>query len=136
MPFTDRADAGRRLAQRLVHLRGGDNVALGLPRGGVPVAFEVALALEVPLDVIVVRKLGVPSQRELAMGAIGEGGVRIINNDINGALYEALGFSPVTVWRWETGRRRPRGDATRAYWTLLTQLERDRARAEGQAVSS
>ena len=82
MPFTDRADAGRRLAQRLMHLRGGDNVVLGLPRGGVPVAFEVAIALDVPLDVIVVRKLGVPSQRELAMGAIGEGGVRIINNEV------------------------------------------------------
>ena len=82
MPFTDRADAGRRLAQRLMHLRGGDSVVLGLPRGGVPVAFEVAMALEVPLDVIVVRKLGVPSQRELAMGAIGEDGVRIVNNEV------------------------------------------------------
>jgi predicted phosphoribosyltransferase len=65
-----------------MHLRGGDNVVLGLPRGGVPVAFEVAAALEAPLDVIIVRKLGVPSQRELAMGAIGEGGVRIINNEV------------------------------------------------------
>ena len=82
MPFTNRADAGRRLAQRLMHLRGGDNVVLGLPRGGVPVAFEVAAALEAPLDVIIVRKLGVPSQRELAMGAIGEGSVRIINNEV------------------------------------------------------
>ncbi len=82
MPFTNRADAGRRLAQRLLHLRGGDNVVLGLPRGGVPVAFEVAAALEAPLDVIIVRKLGVPSQRELAMGAIGEGGVRTINNEV------------------------------------------------------
>ena len=82
MPFANRADAGRRLAQRLLHLRGQDVVVLGLPRGGVPVAYEVALALEAPLDVILVRKLGVPSQRELAMGAIGEGGVRIINNEV------------------------------------------------------
>ena len=82
MPFMNRADAGRRLAQRLLHLRGQEVVVLGLPRGGVPVASEVALALEAPLDVILVRKLGVPSQRELAMGAIGEGGVRIINNEV------------------------------------------------------
>ena len=76
--FVDRVDAGRQLGQRLQHLRGEDVVVLGLPRGGVPVAAEVALALEAPLDVIMVRKLGVPSQPELAMGAIGEGGVRIL----------------------------------------------------------
>jgi putative phosphoribosyl transferase len=79
--FDDRADAGRRLAQRLEHLRGGC-VVVGLPRGGVVVAAEVARALDVPLDVIVVRKLGVPFQPELAMGAIGEGGVRVVNADI------------------------------------------------------
>ena len=77
--FADRVDAGRRLAERLEHLRGRDVVVLGLPRGGVPVAFEVAEALDAPLDVIVVRKLGVPSQPELAMGAIGEGGVRVLD---------------------------------------------------------
>lgn len=82
MPFADRVDAGRRLAQRLVHLRGGDNVVLGLPRGGVPVAFEIAEVLGAPLDVIIVRKLGVPSQRELAMGALGEGGVTIVNDEV------------------------------------------------------
>jgi putative phosphoribosyl transferase len=76
--FVDRADAGRRLGQRLHHLQGSDVVVLGLPRGGVRVAAEVAAALGAPLDVIVVRKLGVPSQPELAMGAIGEGGVRIL----------------------------------------------------------
>ncbi|MGH3896879.1 MAG: phosphoribosyltransferase [Pseudonocardiaceae bacterium] len=76
--FVDRGDAGRRLGQRLQHLRGEDVVILGLPRGGVPVAAEVALALGAPLDVIVVRKLGVPLQPELAMGAIGEGGVRVL----------------------------------------------------------
>ncbi len=76
--FVDRVDAGRRLAKRLQHLRGENVVVLGLPRGGVPVAAEVALALGAPLDVIIVRKLGVPSQPELAMGAIGEGGVRVL----------------------------------------------------------
>jgi putative phosphoribosyl transferase len=79
MPFADRSDAGRRLADRLEHFRGEDVVVLGLPRGGVPVAFEVARALGAPLDVIVVRKLGLPFQPELAMGAIGEGGVRIVD---------------------------------------------------------
>jgi len=78
----DRTDAGRALARSLENLRGSDVVVLGLPRGGVPVAFEVARALEAPLDVIVVRKLGVPYQPELAMGAIGEGGIRVSNDEV------------------------------------------------------
>ncbi|HVB45922.1 MAG TPA: phosphoribosyltransferase family protein [Streptosporangiaceae bacterium] len=82
MRFTDRTDAGRRLAEQLEYLRDSDVVVLGLPRGGVPVAFEVAQALSAPLDVLVVRKLGVPFQPELAMGAIGEGGVRVLNEDV------------------------------------------------------
>ncbi|MEU6664338.1 phosphoribosyltransferase family protein [Streptomyces sp. NPDC046821] len=82
MRFTDRTEAGRRLAAALGHLRGEAPVVLGLPRGGVPVAYEVASALGAPLDVIVVRKLGVPYQPELAFGAIGEGGVRVLNDDI------------------------------------------------------
>jgi putative phosphoribosyl transferase len=83
MRFTDRTEAGRKLAAVLEpRFRGTDAVVLGLPRGGVPVAFEVARALEAPLDVIVVRKLGVPFQPELAMGAIGEDGVRVINDDV------------------------------------------------------
>jgi putative phosphoribosyl transferase len=80
--FANRVDAGRRLAAKLEHLRDKPAVVLGLPRGGVPVALEVARALGVPLDVIVVRKLGVPIQPELAMGAIGEGGTRVVNDDI------------------------------------------------------
>src|SRR4051794_9405933 len=80
--FRDRLDAGRRLAQRLTHLPGNDLVILGIPRGGVQVAFEVAAALDAPLDVVVVRKLGVPFQPELAMGAIGEGGTRLIDTDM------------------------------------------------------
>jgi putative phosphoribosyl transferase len=80
MLFVDRADAGRHLAHGLRHLRGADVVVLGLPRGGVPVAFEVAEDLHAPLDVIVVRKLGVPFQPEYGFGAIGEDGIRIIDD--------------------------------------------------------
>ncbi|MBS2963607.1 phosphoribosyltransferase [Actinocrinis puniceicyclus] len=80
--FADRVDAGRSLAVRLEHLRGQRPVILGLPRGGVPVAYEVAHALGAPLDVIVVRKLGVPWQPELAMGAIGEGGARVVDAEV------------------------------------------------------
>jgi putative phosphoribosyl transferase len=79
MVFIDRADAGRQLAARLQDLRGEPVVVLGLPRGGVPVAAEVATALGAPLDVIVVRKLGVPFQPELGLGAVGEDGVRVLN---------------------------------------------------------
>jgi putative phosphoribosyl transferase len=82
MVFRDRTDAGRQLAAKLLHLRGESAVVLGLPRGGVPVAFEVARALAAPLDVIVVRKLGVPFQPELGMGAVGEDGVRILNPEV------------------------------------------------------
>ncbi len=84
MRFRDRRDAGRLLAQRLESLRGQDVVVLGLPRGGVPVAAEVARALGAPLDVIVVRKVGVPTQPELAMAAVGEGGVLVVNDRVVG----------------------------------------------------
>jgi putative phosphoribosyl transferase len=80
--FSNRREAGKELAQRLEHLRGEDLVVLGLPRGGVPVAFEIAAALGAPLDVIVVRKLGVPHQPELAMGAIGEDGVEVLKPEV------------------------------------------------------
>jgi putative phosphoribosyl transferase len=81
--FRDRTEAGKLLAEQLTAYANLHNVlVLALPRGGVPVAFEVARALHAPLDVIVVRKLGVPWQEELAMGAIATGGVRILNNDV------------------------------------------------------
>jgi len=80
--YADRADAGRQLAERLMTYRGQDVLVLGLPRGGVPVAYEVADALDAPLDVLVVRKLGVPSQPELAFGAIGEDGARVLNERV------------------------------------------------------
>lgn len=82
-PFKDRTDAGRELAGRLKRYRGDPSaVVLALPRGGVPVGFEVAVALEVPLDVFLVRKLGVPGHEELALGAIASGGVRVLNHDV------------------------------------------------------
>ena len=80
--FTDRTEAGRRLAEHLGRFADQDVVVLGLPRGGIPVAYEVAMALHAPLDVIVVRKLGVPFQPELAMGAIGEDGARVLNDEV------------------------------------------------------
>ncbi|HEU5428139.1 MAG TPA: phosphoribosyltransferase [Actinocrinis sp.] len=80
--FADRSAAGRRLAARLEYLRDQRPVILGLPRGGVPVAYEVAQALGAPLDVIVVRKLGVPWLPELAMGAVGEDGSRVLDRDL------------------------------------------------------
>lgn len=85
--FRDRRDAGRRLVQKLHNYADRkDVVVLGLPRGGVPVAYEVAKALHAPLDVFLVRKLGLPGHEELAMGAIASGGVRVLNEDVVRAL--------------------------------------------------
>ena len=100
--YADRRDAGRRLARSLLDIAGEDLVVLGLPRGGVPVAAEVARALDAPLDVIVVRKLGVPFQPELAMGAIGEGGVRVIDRN----LMRRIGVSPEDMRAVEDRERR------------------------------
>jgi putative phosphoribosyl transferase len=91
MTFADREDAGTQLAQRLEHLRGHDVVVLGLTRGGVPVAARVAGALDAPLDIVVVRKLGAPGQPELAMGAIGEDGVRVVEDDVLSRLAPSAG---------------------------------------------
>ena len=84
MPFKDRSDAGRKLAEALASYRGQQPVILALPRGGVPVAAEIAAALNAPLDLILVRKVGVPFQPELAMGAVVDGGAPIIvrNEDV------------------------------------------------------
>ena len=87
MLFRDRREAGRCLAGKLTAYADRPNVlVLGLPRGGMPVAFEVARALHAPLDVFLVRKLGVPGHEELAMGAIASGGVRVLNEDVVRAL--------------------------------------------------
>jgi predicted phosphoribosyltransferase len=93
--FRDRRDAGRQLAQALQLPPGAAVQVLALPRGGVPVAYEVALAIDAPLDVFVVRKLGVPGHEELAMGAIAEGGFRVLNRDV----IEGLGITTATVDR-------------------------------------
>ena len=96
MLFRNRTNAGQALAERLAAYAGRPNLrVLGLPRGGIPVAFEVAQRLGAPLDVFVVRKLGVPGQEELAMGAIATGGVRVVNQDV----VAALGLSKATLDR-------------------------------------
>ena len=95
-PFTHRVDAGRELASRLASYAGrSDVVVLALPRGGVPVGAQVADALGAPLDVFLVRKLGTPGHRELAMGAIATGGVRVINEDV----VRWLGITPQQIDR-------------------------------------
>ncbi len=87
MHFLDRADAGRFLARELMRLRDApDLIVLALPRGGVPVGYEIARALHAPLDVFVVRKLGMPGREELAMGALAPGGVRVLNAEVVSAL--------------------------------------------------
>ncbi|MFG3551501.1 phosphoribosyltransferase family protein [Streptomyces sp. NPDC047725] len=101
MFFLDRRDAGRQLASRLKRFKGADVVVLGLPRGGVPVAAEVAKALGAPLDVCLVRKLGVPFRPELGMGAIGEGGVRVINDEV----VRAARVTPRELAEVEAGER-------------------------------
>jgi len=94
LPFIDRREAGKELARELSKFAGDPNVVvLGLPRGGIPVAFEVAIALGAPLDVFVVRKLGVPGHSELAMGAIASGGVRVINTEV----VQAMGIAPMVI---------------------------------------
>ena len=88
--FPNRAEAGRLLAEKLEkYADRNDVIVLGLPRGGVPVAYEVAKSLRVPLDVFIVRKLGVPGFEELAAGAIASGGVRVLNEDVLRALPNA-----------------------------------------------
>lgn len=99
--FRDRTEAGRQLAARLGHLRDEHPIVLGLPRGGVPVAAEVAAALQAPLDVLVVRKLGVPFQPELGMGAIGEDDVRVLNE----AILRSTGVSEAELARVEQQER-------------------------------
>jgi len=96
MIFNDRVDAGRQLAEQLrKYANRNDVVILGIPRGGVPVAYEVAVALGVPLDIFVSRKLGVPGEEELAFGAVATGGVRVLDHD----LIQSVGISKEEVER-------------------------------------
>jgi putative phosphoribosyl transferase len=102
-PFRNRTDAGRQLAAALLEYGGRDDVVvLGLPRGGVPVAFEIAQSLGAPLDVFVVRKLALPGQEEAAIGAIATGGVRVLDT----RLLETLRLSPELMDRIEARERR------------------------------
>ncbi|MEU3569454.1 phosphoribosyltransferase family protein [Kitasatospora sp. NPDC036755] len=104
--FADRTEAGRRLAARLGHVAGPDAVVVALPRGGVPVAAEVAAVLGAPLDICVIRKLGVPYQPELGMGAIGEDGVRVLNDQV-------IRFASVTDGQLAEVERRERAELAR-----------------------
>lgn len=123
--FADRADAGRQLEGWLVHLQNDDVVVVGLPRGGVPVAHEVAFTLDAPLDVILVRKLGVPSRPEVAMGAIGEGGIRVVNDDVLGTQHASLAdFEEVEDFETEELRKR----------IAFYRANRDRIDLEGRVV--
>src|SRR5207248_2659224 len=111
-PFSDRHEAGRVLAERLGEFAGrSDIVVLGLPRGGVPVAYEVARALGAPLDVFLVRKLGVPGQEELAMGAIASGGICVLNEQV----VHALGIPTEVIDRAIEEQQREMERRARAY---------------------
>ena len=113
MRFRDRSDAGHRLADLLSKRPMDDVVVLGLPRGGVPVAYEVANALTAPLDLILVRKIGAPFRPELAMGAIGEEGVRIVNEEV----VRQLGVSATDFAAVETRERRELARRARVFRT-------------------
>jgi predicted phosphoribosyltransferase len=103
MLFRNRRDAGRQLAEKLLYYRGRDGViVLALPRGGVPVGYEVAEALGVPLDIFLVRKMGVPGHEELAMGAIASGGVRVLNEPV----VQMLDLTEAQIKRAERDERR------------------------------
>ena len=113
--FRDRHEAGQRLADKLVaYAKRPDVLVLALPRGGVPVAYEVARSLQAPLDVFLVRKLGVPGYEELAMGAVATGGVRVLNDEIvNGLRIPDDVVDAVTAWQQQELARREqlyRGD--------------------------
>lgn len=115
--YTDRYEAGRRLAPHLGHLAGEDLVVLGLPRGGVPVAYEVAKALDAPLDVIIVRKLGVPHQPELAMGALGEDGVRVVD-------HRTIRTAGITQTQFDRVERAERGELGRRALAYRSAIDR------------
>lgn len=109
--FKDRRDAGRQLAELLQDYRGADTVVVGLPRGGVEVAYEVALALEAPLDVIVSRKIGAPSQPELGIGAVAPGGVTLLDEK----LVQELGLSHEDIQKIEQETRTDMNRRVREY---------------------
>jgi len=110
MIYRDRSEAGRRLAAQLRNYANrSDVLVLALPRGGVPVAYEVAKALRAPLDIFLVRKLGVPGHEELAMGAIATGGVRVLNEDV--MRYISITDAAIDASRRQTRARCARQDS-------------------------
>ena len=118
--FHDRAEAGRRLAEKLQRYKGArDAVVVALPRGGVPVASEVSRALGLPMDILVVRKLGVPGNEELAMGAIASGGIRVLNDH----AISLLGIGPETIDAVTFRERRELERRERAFRQGRTPLE-------------
>jgi predicted phosphoribosyltransferase len=123
--FADRRAAGRTLAEQCLLLPTVDPVVLGIPRGGMPVAFEVAHCLGAPLDIVAVRKLGVPHQPELAMGAIGEHGVRVLN-------HELLRVAQVTADELQAVETRERAELDRRI--ACYRDARASVRVEGRAV--
>lgn len=124
--FADRAEAGRRLGAHLLAAGAAVDLVLALPRGGVPVAREVATALQAPLDVLVVRKLGLPGHVELAMGAIGPRGVRVLNDDVVRGAH----VTQATIDRVEAAERRELERRERAY-----RADRPALDLEGKAVA-
>ncbi|MBZ5608702.1 MAG: phosphoribosyltransferase [Acidobacteriia bacterium] len=137
--FRDRRDAGIQLAAKLAAYANDPSVlVLALPRGGVPVAYEVALALGAPLDVFVVRKLGVPGHRELAMGAIASGGVRVLNSEVVDSLRipDAMIDSVAAQEQQELERqqRAYRGDAPLPILTGRTVIVVDDGLATGSTM--
>ena len=127
--FADRTSAGRELAAKLEHLRGRNAIVLGLPRGGLPVAYEVACALGAPLDILNVRKLGVPWHEELAMGAIGTGGVRVLNSDIMLGMGITPGIPGLSIARSSTPSQPSSVETSNSVWneeSTLSKLEWNR----------
>src|SRR5215472_5688793 len=112
MIFSNRTEAGRRLASRLrKYANRGDVIVLGVPRGGVPVAYEVAIALNVPLDIFVLRKLAVPGHEELAFGAVARGGVQVLDR----VTIEAFGLSKLDIEIVTATEKRELGRRERSY---------------------
>lgn len=119
LPYPNRAAAGRELAERVRHLADRHPLVLALPRGGVPVAYEVAEALDAPLDLLLVRKLGVPGHEELALGAIASGGARVLNEDVIGGI----GIEPEVVEEVTQRERAELDRRARAYRADEPELE-------------